>query len=66
MAISCKDTEAKLSTPKRNIKIEGVSVEENMLCDEEGNIAERLKAIIPDGVDEFTVKISIVLDDDNK
>lgn len=62
--INYKDTEAKLSTPKRNIKIEGVSVEDGQLCDEEGNIAERIGKIIPDGVDEFTVKISIVLPDE--
>ena len=56
-----KDSEAKMSIPKRNIKIENVSVEDGQLCDEEGNIAERIAKVLPDGVDEFTVKIAIVL-----
>ncbi len=62
--VTFKDTEKKVSTPKRNIKIDAVSIEDGQLCDEEGSIVERLADILPNGVDEFTLKISIVLPDE--
>ena len=64
--ITYKDTERKTSTPKRHIKIEAVSVEGDQLCDEEGNIAQRLADALPEGVEEFTIKVSINLPDDEE
>ena len=65
MAVTYKDTEPKPQVAKRNIKIDGVSIENNQLIDEEGNIANRLADILPNGVDEFTLKITIVLPDED-
>lgn len=62
--ITFKDSQKKINNPKRSIKIENVSVEGNQLADENGNIAKAIKEVLPDGVEEFTIRISIELPDE--
>ena len=60
-----KDTEKKISFPKRSITISDVKISNNELIDEEGTIIERLKDILPNKEETiFTVKISLELPDE--
>lgn len=63
--VDFKDVEKKVSQGKRNIKITGVSIIDGQLCDEDGSIIDRLADVIPNGVDSFDLKISIILEDDD-
>lgn len=54
---------SKTTPAKKNITISDVSIEDGVFTDEEGNIAERLAAEL-DGINSFTVKISIEVPDD--
>ena len=62
--IKVKDVESKQTEAKRNITISGVSVINNELVDEDGNIANAILEKLPDGVNEFDIKISIILPSD--
>jgi hypothetical protein len=59
--IKFKDSEAKMSTPKRNITIENVHVEGECFVDEHGNIVPGLLELLPAEIEEFTIKISLPL-----
>lgn len=59
------NTEAKISSAKRNITISGVSIVDGKLVDESGDIVENLFDALPDPTQPFTIKISIKLDDDD-
>lgn len=61
MAVTYKDSTPKPQTAKRNIKIDCVTIEDGQLCDEEGNIVGRLADALPSGVEDFTLKITVVL-----
>lgn len=61
--VTFKDTQKKTTTPKRNIKVEGVSIKNGQFVDEDGNIADGVFKLLPAGVNEFTIKISIELSD---
>lgn len=56
-----KDSQRKVSNPKRSIKVDCVSCENGVLVDENGPIAPEIEKILPEGVTEFTIKISIEL-----
>lgn len=65
--ITYKDTQPKITTPKRNIKVEGVSISNGYLVDENGSIADRIKDALPSGVEDFTIKIQVLLpEEDNR
>ena len=64
--VSYKDTEKKMTTPKRTIKVDCVSIEDGVLCDEDGAIAERIADALPNGVEEFTLKITINLPEEGE
>lgn len=57
-----KDVESKITPAKKNIKISGVRVSNNSLLDEEGDIIEKLYNVVGD--DEFTIKITLEIEDD--
>lgn len=63
--VTYKDTVKKTTTPKRNIKVDCVSIEDGYLVDENGNIAQGIKESLPPGVEEFTIKISVNLPDED-
>jgi hypothetical protein len=64
--VTYKDTEKKTTSPKRNIKIEGVRVDGDYLTDECGNIASAVKEVLPPGVEEFTIKITLELPEEEE
>lgn len=63
--ITVKDSESKVTAAKRNITIKNVRIENNVLVDEDGAIAAAIAAKLPENVEEFTIKISIELPDEN-
>lgn len=63
--ITVKDSESKVTAAKRNITIKNVRIEDNILVDEDGAIASAIAAKLPENVEEFTIKISIELLDEN-
>ncbi len=64
--VQVKDTEKKTADAKRNIKVEGVFVDGDILADEEGSIAHRISDALPDGVDQFTIKITVTMPDEDE
>lgn len=62
--IKFKDSAARVTPGSRNITIDGVRIEGGKLVDEAGDIVSALAETLPDGVDEFTMKIKIELPDE--
>lgn len=60
-----KDTESKMSEAKRTITVDNVYVDEDRLCDEEGSIAQGILQNLPEGIDMFTIKITVKLPEDD-
>ena len=62
--IKFKDSASRVTPGSRNITIDGVRIEGGKLVDEAGDIVSALAETLPDGVDEFTIKIKIELSDE--
>lgn len=62
--IKFKDSASRVTPGSRNITIDGVRIEGGKLVDEAGDIVSALTETLPDGVDEFTMKIKIELPDE--
>jgi len=62
--IKFKDSASRVTPGSRNITIDGVRIEGGKLVDEAGDIVSALAETLPDGVDEFTMKIKIELPDE--
>jgi len=62
--IKFKDSASRVTPGSRNITIDGVRIEGGKLVDEAGDIVSALAETLPDGVDEFTIKIKIELPDE--
>jgi hypothetical protein len=62
--VTHKDVEPKVTAGKRNILIKDVSIDGELLVDENGSIAPELKKNLPDWVHKFDMKISIELPDE--
>ena len=62
--IKFKDSASRVTPGSRNITIDGVRIECGKLVDEAGDILSALAETLPDGVDEFTIKIKIELSDE--
>lgn len=56
-----KDNPSKKTDGKRSITINSVSIEDGILVDENGSIADGIAENLPDGVEEFTIKIQVLL-----
>ena len=56
-----KDVEGKITPSKKNITISDIRFDGDILVDEEGSIAQRLKEAISGVADTFTIKVSIEL-----
>lgn len=63
--IKFKDSERKMSDAKRAITITNVYIDGDMLCDENGPIAQGILEKLPTEIEEFTVKITVVLPEEN-
>ena len=59
--VKFKDSASRVTPGSRNITVEGVRIENGKLVDEDGDIASALKSTLPEGIDEFTIKIKIEL-----
>lgn len=59
--VKFKDSAERVTPGSRNITVEGVRIENNKLVDESGDIATALADLLPNGVDEFVIKIKIEL-----
>ena len=62
--IKFKDSASRVTPGSRNITIDGVRIEGGKLVDEAGDIVSALAETLPDGVNEFTIKIKIELPDE--
>ena len=62
--VKFKDSASRVTPGSRNITVEGVRIENGKLVDESGDIVSALKDTLPNGVDEFTIKIKIELPDE--
>lgn len=62
--VKFKDSAPRTTTGSRNITVEGVRIEGGKLVDESGDIVSALADSLPDGVEEFTMKIKIELPDE--
>lgn len=65
--IKVRNTEKKTTIPKRNITISNVTISDGKFVDEDGDITERLLSELsdlPNPDEEFTIKISVELDED--
>lgn len=58
-----KEVDSKITPAKKNITISGVKIDGSTLVDEDGSIVDKLADEI--GNDEFTIKISIELPDED-
>ena len=59
-----KNNPSKTTESKRSITISSVSIDDGQLVDENGSIVEGIAENLPDGVDEFTIKIQVVIPDE--
>lgn len=59
-----KDTQKKISDAKRTIKVDCVSVEDGRLVDENGPIAQAIADALPAGVEEFTIRIQVPIQEE--
>lgn len=64
--IKVKDTEAKMSVPKRTITVTGVSIEDGILVDESGEIVYLIEERLPEGVEVFDIKITVELPEEDE
>lgn len=64
--IKVKDTEAKMSVPKRTITVTGVSIEDGVLVDESGEIVYLIEERLPEGVEVFDIKITVELPEEDE
>ena len=64
--VSYKDSAKRVTSPKRTIKVDNVRVEGGKLTDEAGDIVEAIAESLPDGVEEFTIRIQVDLPGDEE
>lgn len=59
MSFKVSVSKERVTPAKKNIVISNVSISDDMFIDEEGNIAERLLEELPEGTDQFDMKITV-------
>lgn len=64
--VKYKDTASKVTPGSRSITIEGVHIEGTHLMDEDGDITAALASALPEGVEEFTIKIKLGLPEEDE
>ena len=65
MAVKNKDKGATVSAASRTITADKVHIENGVVVDEEGNIAERVAKLLLNPTDSFKVTIKIELPDED-
>lgn len=65
MSFKVSVSKERVTPAKKNITVSNVSIDNKMFVDEEGNIAERLLEELPEGVNQFDIKITVEPESEN-
>ena len=66
MAVAVKNTESKVTAPKRTITVKGAVVNDLRFVDETGDVTSQVLEQIPKDLQTIDVKISIELDSESE
>lgn len=66
MAVTVKNTESKVTAPKRTITVKGAVVKDLRFVDETGDVTSQVLEQIPEDLQTIDVKISIELDSESE
>lgn len=66
MAVTVKNTESKVTAPKRTITVKGAVVNDLRFVDETGDVTSQVLEQIPKDLQTIDVKISIELDSESE
>ena len=66
MAVTVKNTESKVTAPKRTITVKGAVVNNLRFVDETGDVTSQVLEQIPKDLQTIDVKISIELDSESE
>lgn len=66
MAVTVKNTESKVTAPKRTITVKGAVVKDLKFVDETGDVTSQVLEQIPEDLQTIDVKISIELDSESE
>lgn len=66
MAVTVKNTESKVTAPKRTITVKGAIVKDLKFVDETGDVTSQVLEQIPEYLQTIDVKISIELDSESE
>lgn len=66
MAVTVKNTESKVTAPKRTITVKGAVVNDLRFVDETGDVTSQVLEQIPEDLQTIDVKISIELDSESE
>ena len=66
MAVTVKNTESKVTAPKRTITVKGAIVNDLRFVDETGDVTSQVLEQIPKDLQTIDVKISIELDSESE
>jgi hypothetical protein len=66
MAVTVKNTESRVTAPKRTITVKDAVVKELRFVDESGDVTNQVLEQIPEGLETINVKISIELDSETE
>jgi len=66
MAVTVKNTESKVTAPKRTITVKGAVVKGLKFVDETGDVTSQVLEQIPEDLQTIDVKISIELDSESE
>ena len=66
MAVTVKNTESKVTAPKRTITVKGAVVQDLKFVDETGDVTSQVLEQIPEDLQTIDVKISIELDSESE
>ena len=66
MAVTVKNTESKVTAPKRTITVKGAVVNDLRFIDETGDVTSQVLEQIPEDLQTIDVKISIELDSESE
>ena len=64
--VTVKNTESKVTAPKRTITVKDAVVKELRFVDESGDVTNQVLEQIPEGLETINVKISIELDSESE
>lgn len=66
MAVTVKNTESRVTAPKRTITVKDAVVKELRFVDESGDVTNQVLEQIPEELETINIKISIELDSETE